>query len=657
MKKVSVLFLLSFLLFASCTLDNGLSDTINNSSKTDKLVQNAMATGKIKWVGNIWYGGTEPMKYTEYWNQLTPENAGKWSSVEYNRGQYNWSALEAMYNYSIAKNIPFKQHTFVWSNQAPAWLDTLPPAEQRAAVENWIKLYGQKFPNTAFIDVVNEMLHVVPVYKDAIGGNGVTGWDWVVWSFEKARQYCPNAKLLINEFNVIEGWTPVQDYVNIINILKSKGLIDGIGIQCHGLERTPLDKVKERLDQLGATGLPLYVSELDLDFGTDENALKTRYQQLFPVLYEHPAVKGITLWGYIQGHHWRPNAYLMRSDGTERPALTWIKEYLAGQINNTVYPVPGKIEAENYSVMAGVQTQNTTDAGSGLNVGWIDANDWMEYTVNVATSGTYKIDLRVASLSAGGKLSLLKGTTPIASAEFASTGGWQNWTTVSVNANLTAGAQTIRLLATTGGWNINWMNFSMTDVYSSSSASKSSIKSSSVSSSSSSSSSSVRISSSSSTVSSVASQNGGLKVQFYNGNKSLTLNGIQGSLKLVNTGTTTVNLANVKVRYYYTIDSEKAQTFWCDWSTIGSGNVTGSFVKLPAAKATADYYMEAGFTAAAGSLAPGSSCEVQIRFSKNDWSDYSQSNDYSFNAAGSSFADWNKMTCFISGSLKWGIEP
>lgn len=40
-----------------------------------------MADGKEKWVGNIWYNGSEPLKFTQYWNQLTPENAGKWASV------------------------------------------------------------------------------------------------------------------------------------------------------------------------------------------------------------------------------------------------------------------------------------------------------------------------------------------------------------------------------------------------------------------------------------------------------------------------------------------------------------------------------------------------------------------------------------------------
>jgi endo-1,4-beta-xylanase len=299
-----------------------------------------MAAGKAKWVGNIWYAGSEPLKFSTYWNQLTPENAGKWASVEGTRGQMNWSQVDAMYNYCKSKGIPFKEHCFCWGAQQPTWLNSLSAADQAAEVEDWIKQYGQRYPDTDYIDVVNEMFHNTPVYKDALGGSGSTGWDWIVKAFTWARQYCPKAKLLINEYNVIEGWTAVSDYANLANILKSRGLIDGIGIQCHGLETTSLTDVTNRLNQLGSsTGLLLYVSELDLVL-SDENAQATRYSQLFPVLYENQYVGGITLWGYLEGHHWRDNAWIMHADGSERPALTWIKNYLAGSSTAAPTTVP-----------------------------------------------------------------------------------------------------------------------------------------------------------------------------------------------------------------------------------------------------------------------------------------------------------------------------
>ncbi len=150
---------------------------------------------------------------------------------------------------------------------------------------------------------------------------------------------------------------------------------------------------------------------------------------------------------------------------------------------------------------------------------------------------------------------------------------------------------------------------------------------------------------------------GNVKVQMFEGNLSATTNGIMPRIKLYNTGTTSINLSDVKLRYYFTIDGEKAQNFWCDWSSAGTGNVTGTFVKLSEAKTGADYYLEIGFTSAAGTLAAGQSIEVQARFSKTDWTNYTQTNDYSFNATDNSYADWTKITGYLAGSLVWGVEP
>ncbi len=150
---------------------------------------------------------------------------------------------------------------------------------------------------------------------------------------------------------------------------------------------------------------------------------------------------------------------------------------------------------------------------------------------------------------------------------------------------------------------------------------------------------------------------GSVKVQMYNGSLDASLNSINPRFKLMNTGTTAVALSNVKIRYYYTIDGEKAQNFFCDWSNVGSANVTGTFVKLTTAKTGADYYLEIGFTSGAGSLSAGQSIEIQTRFSKINWKNYTQTGDYSFDSTDTNYVDWSKAPAYVSGTLNWGIEP
>jgi endo-1,4-beta-xylanase len=210
-------------------------------------------------------------------------------------------------------------------------------ASQAKAVEQWIRMVGNRYPRMSMIDVVNEPIisHNPAPYRNALGGAGATGWDWVVWAFQKARLYMPGVKLLINDYGIINDNVSTTAYLQIINVLNSKGLIDGIGVQGHRFELENGDTVtfKNNLDRLAATGLPIYISEFDLgnpgNSGTpDDNQQLLLYQKIFPVLWRHPGVKGITIWDYLEGQTWQTTCYLVRADGTARPALLWLAQYV-----------------------------------------------------------------------------------------------------------------------------------------------------------------------------------------------------------------------------------------------------------------------------------------------------------------------------------------
>jgi beta-glucanase (GH16 family) len=122
-------------------------------------------------------------------------------------------------------------------------------------------------------------------------------------------------------------------------------------------------------------------------------------------------------------------------------------------------PFTKTIEAEAYDVMSGIQTETCTDTGGGLNVGYIDTGDWLSYhNITIPTSGTYKVEYRVASPNTGGRLSFdaNAGTVLFGYMDIPNTGGWQNWTTVSHNVVITAGTYNLGIYAQTGGWNLNW---------------------------------------------------------------------------------------------------------------------------------------------------------------------------------------------------------
>jgi endo-1,4-beta-xylanase len=86
--------------------------------------------------------------------------------------------------------------------------------------------------------------------------------------------------------------------LTIVSLLKERGLIDGIGEQGHAFTTagTPSATLNENVNRLTATGLPVYITELDIDGPTDQIQLD-EYKRVFPLFWENPGIKGITLWG------------------------------------------------------------------------------------------------------------------------------------------------------------------------------------------------------------------------------------------------------------------------------------------------------------------------------------------------------------------------
>ena len=290
-----------------------------------------LANWRPKFLGCA-YSSKQAQDFSAYWNEVTPENAGKWGSVEAVRGHMDWHALDKAYRFAKSQGFPFQMHVLVWGKQQPAWINRLPPAGQLRELKHWFAAVAQRYPDLDFVQVVNEPLQHPPDYAAALGGNGATGWEWVLESYRLARHYFPHAKLLINDYGVIDTPQNTRRYLGIINLLQRQHLLDGIGVQTHAFSTAgvPATTLRANLHTLATTGLPIYVTEMDVDGSTDAAQLK-EYQRVFPVFWNDPAVKGMTVWGFRPGL-WRnrQRAYLVRRDGSERPALQWLRRYVRG---------------------------------------------------------------------------------------------------------------------------------------------------------------------------------------------------------------------------------------------------------------------------------------------------------------------------------------
>ena len=187
---------------------------------------------------------------------------------------------------------------------------------------------------------------------------------------------------------------------------------------------------------------------------------------------------------YDSGDHLHPNdaGYQAIANSVN---LGFFGSVPTGPFGGTPAPIPGTVQNENYdnggqgvafSVNSingsansyrpdGVDLENTTDPGGGLDVGWTSGGQWFRYTVNVATAGSYIVSFRVAALASAGTtagsfhLQTPSGTNLSGTIDVPGTGGWQAWTTITASVTLPAGRQVLEVFEDTGGYNLDSMAF------------------------------------------------------------------------------------------------------------------------------------------------------------------------------------------------------
>lgn len=144
--------------------------------------------------------------------------------------------------------------------------------------------------------------------------------------------------------------------------------------------------------------------------------------------------------------------------------------------------IPGRIQAEDfdyggeglayhdtssgnsgnqYRTSENVDIENCSDTGGGYNVGWMAAGEWLEYTVNVATAGSYTIQARVSAQDPGKTFYIeFGGINKTGNLSVPDTNGWQNWTTVTKTVTLSAGVQIMRMVSNSADFNLNYIDIS-----------------------------------------------------------------------------------------------------------------------------------------------------------------------------------------------------
>lgn len=261
-----------------------------------------------------------------FWHAVS-ENQFKWPEYEPEKGKILKDEMYRYVDFTQENGWKLRGHAIMWGHQGYGfdkhYSNPNSPKQckafakfLKARINRDLKEYKGKITE---YDVWNEPLHESYVFNTC-------GWGILDSAFIWAHRIDPDAKLYINEYNVVAAGE-TDRYVTLIQgMLKRKVPIHGIGVQCHfGLRPVVPGLIKERLDKLAALGLPIKVTEFDVGdwqvgMNDTEEVQADKFEKFIRTAFSHPAINGIVLWGFWDNRHWVKNGGIVAADGREKPA-------------------------------------------------------------------------------------------------------------------------------------------------------------------------------------------------------------------------------------------------------------------------------------------------------------------------------------------------
>lgn len=307
---------------------------VPNAEVTVRLTKHAFNFGTALSAESLLAGGRDAYRkiLLEHFNMATLENDLKWEAIEdwrfpLDRGV---QAVEWLREAGLA----VRGHVLVWPGweNTPARLQRLKndrAALAKAVTDHIRRMMTALEGRCEQWDVVNEPFTNHEVL-DLLGPEVMVDW------FELARSIDPKPKLYINDFGILSGGggtTAHRDhYEKMIQLLVDKGApLDGIGMQGHfGSSLTAPEDLMAILDRYGRFGKDIAVTEFDVVM--DDEELAGRYvRDFYTVLFSHPRVTTLVMWGFWDANHWKKNAVMYRRDMTLKPGGQAYRDLVLGK--------------------------------------------------------------------------------------------------------------------------------------------------------------------------------------------------------------------------------------------------------------------------------------------------------------------------------------
>jgi endo-1,4-beta-xylanase len=285
----------------------------------------------------------------------TVGNQCKWAATHPEQSLYNLSNCNAGFSYARSAEQRFRGHNLCWGNGNPAWLEEghFDGAQLRQLLEEHITSVMRGVKEAAHgvsplaWDVVNEATNSTHFFKPNLWYPALP--DYVDVAFKAARAADNDTLLFYNDFDAESADEPKSEMVHqMVRSMVQRGIpIDGVGLQMHISVESPPDeaKVAENMRRLGALGLQVHVTEMDVACPTpcDEKAQASVYASMLRACLANKGVcTSFETWGFTDAVTWllglrcekrhrKPNCHPLPFDEEyqPKPAVAAMLEVLA----------------------------------------------------------------------------------------------------------------------------------------------------------------------------------------------------------------------------------------------------------------------------------------------------------------------------------------
>ena len=269
----------------------------------------------------------------KHYMALVPGNAMKPDALQPVEGSFKWADADRIVRFANSTGMKVRGHTLLWHTQIPAWFFTDPKDPKKEAGRELLLMRMKTHIQTVMEhyrrdvdswDVVNEVLSDRKGLRDRDEGSrwlSIIGPDYIEKAFIYAREADPEAKLVINDYN-LESDSRKRDemYALVKNLLARKVPVDAVGLQMHiSISGPSVLEIRRAIEKLASLGVKVQITEMDVSIYPNGDApMKSpdpatllaqgkRYKEIFD-LFKEEAGKGnldmVVMWGCADDDTW-----------------------------------------------------------------------------------------------------------------------------------------------------------------------------------------------------------------------------------------------------------------------------------------------------------------------------------------------------------------